>query len=62
MLYCSEWLSEDEKLLTNQGGWSGFLGSWYPTSHMGNSHAMVHYDPGGMFPENATTVRQSESA
>ena len=58
-LYCSEWLSEDEKLLTNQGGWSGFLGSWYPTSYMGNSHVMVHYDPEGFIPGPETpTLRR----
>jgi prepilin-type processing-associated H-X9-DG protein len=44
--YCPTWVMLDEsEPHINHPGWPGLIGSWYPTSYLGNSNFMVGYDP-----------------
>jgi len=48
MFYCPKWVALDNlDPGANPGGpgFSGFLGSWYPTSYAVNGNLMVHYNP-----------------
>ena len=42
--YCPTWVMKDEAR-PNLLAQVGYLGSWYPTSYMGNLLVLVHYDP-----------------
>jgi prepilin-type N-terminal cleavage/methylation domain-containing protein/prepilin-type processing-associated H-X9-DG protein len=66
VFYCPKWIQLDNQSPgANPGGqgFSGFMGSWYPTSFMVNWNLMVHYNPYNdpRFPQVPTTrFSQSE--
>jgi len=51
MFYCPKWVALDNVdpgRNPGGGGWSGFMGSWYPTSYSVNQNLMVHENPFGL--------------
>jgi prepilin-type N-terminal cleavage/methylation domain-containing protein/prepilin-type processing-associated H-X9-DG protein len=48
MFYCPKWVALDNLdpgRNPGGGGWTGFMGSWYPTSYSVNQNLMVHENP-----------------
>ena len=51
MFYCPKWVAldnQDPGRNPGGGGWTGFMGSWYPTSYSVNQNLMVHENPYGL--------------